>query len=116
MGISKNRHGTYYAIKQVPKPLQEAVARVLNNGRARQSWLKRSLRTKDGVQANRTAKPVLMEFDRVIAEAEALQVERPLRSELSPREIEQIASCFYAHQLTADEEGSGVCLLQHYST
>ena len=43
MGISKDRHGTYYAIKQVPKLLQEAVARVLDNGKARQSWLKRSL-------------------------------------------------------------------------
>ncbi len=28
MGISKNRHGTYYAVKKVPERLQEAVARV----------------------------------------------------------------------------------------
>jgi len=104
MGISKNRHGTYYAIKQVPVPLQEAVAHVLNNGKARQSWLKRSLRTKDGAQANRIAKPVLIEFDRILAHAEALQVERPLRSELSQREIDQIANFFYAHELAADEE------------
>jgi hypothetical protein len=93
MGISKNRHGTYYAIKQVPKHLQAAVAR-LDNGKGRQTWLKRSLRTKDGAQANRTAKPVLIEFDRILAQAEALQVERPLRSELSKREIEQIANLF----------------------
>jgi hypothetical protein len=99
MGISKDRHGTYYAIKQVPVRLQEAVAQVLKNGKARQSWLKRSLRTKDGAQANRIAKPVLIEFDRIIAQAEALQVERPLRSELSPRQIEQIANFFYAHEL-----------------
>ena len=105
MGISKNRHGTYYAIKQVPKHLQAAVARVLDNGKGRQTWLKRSLRTKDGAQANRTAKPVLIEFDRILAQAEALQVERPLRSELSKREIEQIANFFYAHELAADEEG-----------
>jgi hypothetical protein len=104
MGISKDRHGTYYAVKQVPKHLQGAVARVLNNGKARQSWLKRSLRTKDGAQANRIAKPVLIEFDRIVAQAEALQVERPLRSELTPREIEQIANFFYAHELAADEE------------
>jgi Domain of unknown function (DUF6538) len=71
MGISKDRYGTYYAIKQVPKHLQGAVASVLNNGKARQSWLKRSLRTKDGAQANRTSKPVLIEFDRIIAQAEA---------------------------------------------
>jgi hypothetical protein len=104
MGISKDRHGTYYAIKQAPKHLHGAVASVLNNGKARQSWLKRSLRTKDGAQANRTAKPVLIEFDRIIAQAEALQVERPLRSELNQREIEQIANFFYAHELAADEE------------
>ena len=30
MGVSKNRHGTYYAIKKVPAHLQEAVARVLD--------------------------------------------------------------------------------------
>ena len=29
MGLSKNRHGTYYAIKKVPAQLQEAVAEVL---------------------------------------------------------------------------------------
>ena len=36
MGISKNRHGTYYAIKKVPVRLQEAVARVLDNDKAQQ--------------------------------------------------------------------------------
>jgi hypothetical protein len=39
MNLSKDRHGTYYAIKKVPVHLQEAVARVLNNGKARQTWL-----------------------------------------------------------------------------
>ena len=29
MGISKNRHGTYYAVKKVPPRLEEAVARIL---------------------------------------------------------------------------------------
>lgn len=66
MGISKDRHGTYYAIKKVPKELQEGVARVLDNGKRRQVWLKRSLGTKDLHQANIRAKPVLMDFDRVI--------------------------------------------------
>ena len=47
MSVSKDRHGTYYAIKKVPVQLQEAVARVLDNGKARQTWLKRSLGTKD---------------------------------------------------------------------
>jgi hypothetical protein len=51
-GVSKNRHGTYYAIKKVPDRLQEAVARVLNNDKPRQVWLKRTLGTKDGNEAN----------------------------------------------------------------
>ena len=46
-----------------------------------------------------------MEFERVLAEAEALLMERPLRSELEPREIERIASFFYVSELAADEEG-----------
>ncbi len=53
MGITKGRHGTvYYAIKRVPAPLQEAVARVLNNGKSRQAWLKRSLATPGRRQVN----------------------------------------------------------------
>src|SRR3984885_16191582 len=104
MNVRKDRNGNSYAIKKVPGHLQEAVARVLNHGRPRQTWLKRSLRTKDVEQANRNAKPVLIEFDRILAQAEALQAERPLRSELSAREIEQIAHYFYAHELAADED------------
>jgi hypothetical protein len=46
-----------------------------------------------------------MEFERVLAEAEALLMERPLRSELDPREIERIASFFYVSELGVDEEG-----------
>jgi Domain of unknown function (DUF6538) len=56
MGITKDRHGTFYARKKVPPRLQEAVARVLNNDKARQVWLKRSLGTKDRDQANRVSK------------------------------------------------------------
>jgi len=48
IGISKNRHGTYYAIKKVPARLQGAVARVLNNDKARQAWLKRAGRRRCG--------------------------------------------------------------------
>ena len=51
MGITKDRHGTYYARKKVPPRLQEAVARVLNNDKARQVWLKRSLGAKHRDQA-----------------------------------------------------------------
>jgi hypothetical protein len=64
MGIVKDRHGTYCARKKVPQHLEAAVARVLNGRKSRQSWLKRSLRTKDLATANVRAKPVLIEFDR----------------------------------------------------
>jgi integrase len=103
-GVSKNRHGTYYAVKKVPKGLEEATAQSLGNGKLRQVFLKRSLGTKDLRVANIRAKPVLMEFDRIFAQAEALTVERPLRTSLQKREIEQIASYFLAHQLAADDE------------
>ena len=104
MGISKNRHGTYYAIKQVPKPLQEAVARVLDNGKARQVWLKRSLGTKDAERANRVAKPVLIEFDNTLDRARALIAERPVRSSLSPVEIKRMAEYHYAKKLASHDE------------
>ncbi len=78
MGIGKDRHGTYYAIKKVPVHLQEGVARVLNNGKASQTWLKRSLGTKDADKANRTAKPVLIEFDRTLERSPRFGSEAPL--------------------------------------
>ena len=54
----------------MPKTLEQAVAIVLGNGKKRQPWLQRSLRTKDKQEAKRLAPPVLMEFDRVLAQAE----------------------------------------------
>ena len=36
MGLNKNRHGTYEARKKVPQHLEEAVARVLDNGKPKQ--------------------------------------------------------------------------------
>ena len=76
MGLSKNRHGTYYAVKKVPAHLQEAVADVLDNGKPRQVWLKRSLGTKDRSEANRRVKVVQIEFDRTLERATGLLVER----------------------------------------
>ncbi len=104
MGLSKNRHGTYYAIKKVPEHLQEAVASVLNNGKARQTWLKRSLGTKDAEQANRIAKPVLIEFDCTLDRARALTAERPQRVSLSPVEIKRMVEYHYAKKLAAHDE------------
>jgi hypothetical protein len=71
MGLLKDRHGTYYARHKVPLRLQEATARILENGKAKQVCLKRSLGTKKLQEAHVRAKPVQMEFDRIIARAEA---------------------------------------------
>jgi integrase len=104
MGISKDRHGTYYARKKVPPALQEAVARVVGTGKARQTWLKRSLRTKDVETANRHALPVLMNFNRILDRAKELLAERPLRDGLTEAEIKLIAEHHYAEMLHLDDE------------
>jgi integrase len=104
MGLSKNRHGTYYAIKKVPAHLQEAVAEVLENGKRRQVWLKRSLGTKDRSEANRRVKAVQIEFDRTLERAKDLLVERPIRDSLSEAEIKRIAEYHFAEMLHLDEE------------
>jgi integrase len=103
MGLIRNEHGVWQVRKKVPKRLEAATATVLGNGKPRVSWLKETLRTKDKKQATISAKPVMMKFDRVLANAEALLAERPLRSELSETEIKQLADYFYAHELNADE-------------
>jgi integrase len=103
-GVSKNRHGVYYVRKRVPKRLERPTAEVMGNGKSRQVFLKRTLDTKDLREANIRAKPILMEFDRILAQAEALTVQRPIRATLEKREIEQITSYFFAHQLAIDDE------------
>jgi hypothetical protein len=55
---------------------------ILGNGKRRQTWLKRSLGTKELARANFLAKPVLIEFDRVLERAKALLKEQPKRHEL----------------------------------
>jgi integrase len=104
MNVSKDRNGTYYAIKKVPPALQEAVARVLGKGKARQTWLKRSLLTKDVETANRRALSVLMGFERILDRAKNLPAERPLRDSLTEAEIKLIADYHYAEMLHLDEE------------
>jgi integrase len=104
MSSFQNEHGVWCVRKKVPKRLEQAVAVVIGNGKKRQPWLQRSLKTKDKQQAKRLAPPVLMEFDRILAEAEALLAERPLRTTLDRREIKRIADFFYANELASDEE------------
>jgi integrase len=111
MGTMKDRHGTYYARVKVPARLQEAVARVLDQGKDRQSFLKKSLSTKDLKQANIRAKPVLAGFDRLLGEAEQLLAARPVRDSLSATEIKRLAEIYYASKMEHDEavrrEGTG---------
>jgi len=88
----------YYAQRKVVERLQEAVARVLKTGRTRQAYLKRSLGTKVLSQANVTIKPVLIEFDRIIRDAEALENSKPpARATLSAAEIDRMAEYVYGN-------------------
>ena len=103
MGLMKDRHGTYYARVKVPDRLQAAVALVLGRGKERQSFLKRSLGTKDLKAANVRAKPVLASFDRVFGEAEQLLVARPMRESLSATEIKRMAEALFGKLLADDE-------------
>jgi hypothetical protein len=103
MGVQKNEHGVYHARRKVPPKLEEAVAKVLGASKSRVSWLKKSLGTKDAREANIRSKPVLMEFDAILARAEALLEEVPLRTSLSDREIEAIANYHGAFILRGDE-------------
>ncbi|HWM46180.1 MAG TPA: site-specific integrase [Xanthobacteraceae bacterium] len=104
MGLSKNEHGVYHVRKKVPKKLEAAVPRVLGLDRERVSWLKRTLNTKDLREANIRAKPILIEFDHIIAKAEALVADVPVRASLDRREIERIAAYHFASMLAEDEE------------
>ena len=46
----------------------------------------------------------MMEFNRILAQAEALSAERPLRTSLTEKEIERIAQYHYASDLAEDDE------------
>ena len=104
MGLIKNEHGVFHVRRKVPKALEVATARVTEAPKERVSWLKETLGTKDEKRARVLAKPVMMKFDRILAQAEALLVEHPVRTDLTETEIKQIADYFYAHELVADEE------------
>jgi hypothetical protein len=103
MGLIKNEHGVYHVRRKVPKHLEAATATAMDVPKDRVSWLKETLGTKDEKQARVLAKPVMMKFDRILAQAEALLVEHPVRTELTEAEIKRIADYFYAHELGADE-------------
>jgi hypothetical protein len=104
MGIVRNEHGVFHLRKKVPKKLEEAVAHVTGAAKPRVAWLKKTLNTKDHKAAKVRAAPVLMEFDRILAKAEALGAERPLRTSLSQKEVERIADYHFAAVLAEDDE------------
>ena len=104
MGLRKNRYGVYIVRHKVPKHLEEPVARLLNNSKDRQAYLQKTTGTKDRTEAKRIAVDILAGFNNTLAEAQALLAERPLRTALSPPEIERIAEFHYASVLAADEE------------
>jgi len=90
LGLIQNEHGVWCVRRKVPKRLEEAVARAMGAPKARVSWLKESLRTKDEGQAKILSKPVMMKFDRILAEAEALLVEQPVRTSLTDAEMHKV--------------------------
>jgi hypothetical protein len=90
MSVIKNEHGTYHVRRKVPDKLKAAVAIVTGASKPNVSWLKRSLGTKDAREANVRAKPIMMEFDKIIAKAEVSLKARPVQSSLSDAEIKRI--------------------------
>ncbi len=104
MGIIKNEHGVYHLRKKVPNTLAQAVAGITGSSKPKVSWLKKSLGTKDLKTAKVRAAPILMEFDRILAKAEAQAAERPLRDNITDKEIARIADYHFAAMLADDEE------------
>ena len=90
MGLIKDRHGTYYVQRRVPKPLQEAVARVLDADEPRRVFLKKSLGTKNLKEAKAATPQVVADFNRIIGQAEALLKEQPVVAALSDTQIKRI--------------------------
>jgi hypothetical protein len=88
----------------VPKRLQEAVARVLSNGKGRQAYLQKTTGTKDKAEAKRIAVGLLSTFNETLSEAAGLVTERPLRTSLTQSEIDRIAELYFASRLADDEK------------
>ena len=105
MGLLKNRHGVYVVRKAVPARLQKAVASALGGRKAKQSFLQRSLGTKVLSEAKISAKPILIEFDSILARAVTSLKDRPLRTALSQAEIKRLADFHYSTRLVNDDAG-----------
>jgi hypothetical protein len=80
---------------------------VLDVSKESQTFLQKSLRTKDKAEAKRRLPPVLTQFSETLRKAEALvasEVNRPLRTALAQSEIDRIAAFHFASKLAADDE------------
>jgi hypothetical protein len=73
-------------------------------GKARQTFVKQSLRTKEQQEAKRKAPAVLMQFDSLLARARVLAEDQPVRTTLSRAEIERMGEYHYALYLIADDD------------
>jgi hypothetical protein len=104
-----NSAGVWCVQRKVPEKLQVAVARVLGGKKQKQTYLKKSLGTKDRREASRRAVHVLADLDRTLREAEALIKREPkqpkasLRTTLNDAEIKRMAEYVYAKTLAWDE-------------
>ena len=103
MGLLKNEHGVYIVRKKVPERLQRAVAEALGAAKPKQTFLQRSLRTKNLQQAKIAAKPLLIEFDQILATAEASLETRPVQATLSAAEIARMGEYLYGIMLASDD-------------
>ena len=97
MGISRPKPGGMYVVrKRVPPHLQAAVGRLLRPPKDRAAWLQKSLKTKDPKEANRLAKPVMMQFDALLARAEASIATKPAVTDLSDADVQRIVAYHHA--------------------
>lgn len=107
--LIKNTAGVWCVQRRVPARLQIAVARVLGSKRQTQSYLKKSLGTKDRREATRRAAHALADLDRTLREAEALTSQHPpapkapLRTTLNDAEIKRMGEYVFAKALAWDE-------------
>jgi hypothetical protein len=94
-GVSNNRHGVDHGPNKVPERLQQFSAEFLSNGKSGQVLCERTLDTKDLGEATIRAMPVLVKLDRILR-AEALSVERPVRTTVEKREVANPLCCCVA--------------------
>src|SRR6476660_6286240 len=104
----ENSAGVWCVQRKVPDKLQSAVARLLNSKKQAQKYLKKSLGTKNKLEAIRRAPHALADLDRTLREAEALagqqlRTKKTLRTTVNDAEAKRMAEYVYAKALAWDE-------------